>query len=99
MSVFYLEPILIDDVSAEADRARAKFGDQYQLNDFEWLAVVTEEVGEAANVLNEIVIDRTRKDPLDIGYAPEERRAQLRAEVVQIAATAARWLAAMDEQR
>jgi hypothetical protein len=88
MSTVYLDDVL-DEISEEGDRARAKFGDQLNLSDPEWLAILVEEVGEAANVLNERSLDSTRKDPLGIGFSLTERREQLRGEVIQVAAVAA----------
>ena len=82
-------------VRDECARAERTFGDQAHLNAFEWLAVLVEEVGEAANELNEMTLDRTRPDPLDIGDTSQERRNRLRAEMTQVAAVAVRWLDVM----
>lgn len=87
-TVRYLDNVL-DEVSEEAARARGKFGDQFGLSEPEWLAVLTEEVGEAAK-------DVTQRNvpPVDILVGPTVE--QLRAELVQVAAVAARWIRAID---
>lgn len=62
------------DVMAELDRARTLHpGEEGKLTDAEWLAVLTEEVGECARAIQ------------------DESDAELRAELVQVAAMAARW--------
>lgn len=53
------------------------------------LAVLVEEVGEVATALNNLAGARTISDVDDV-------RDNLRAELVQVAATAIRWIAAMD---
>ena len=74
----------------EAMRAFDKFGEQLSLTDEQWLAILTEEIGEAAH---ELTLDMppvtTRTTTLD----PHK----LRAEVVQIAAVALRWVAVIDD--
>lgn len=98
MSLMYLSPEL-NEISDEADNARHKFGDQFDFTDEQWLAVLVEEVGEAAKALNERTLDRTRKDPLDVMPTQAERTAELRAEVVQVAAVAARWMRRIEESQ
>jgi hypothetical protein len=73
-------------VMAEVIRAREKFGEQNDYTDDAWLAVLVEEVGEAAELLND---RRLGKIPAPIAAAA------LCEEVVQIAAVAVRWMAAM----
>lgn len=77
---------VLTDIAAEWLRARAKFGDQQELSWTEWLAVLAEEFGEAAM---EVCKGAVR---------PFEHRppALLRAELVQVAAVAARFISAMD---
>ena len=75
---------VMDDVVAEIERARAKFGDQTGRTDPEWLSIVTEELGEAAQVINERMLGNR---PLDNA---------LRDELVQIAASAVRWIMVLD---
>ena len=95
-------PPILTEVGDEVYRAGVKFGDQLDLSDADWLAILVEEVGEAANVLNEISLDSRllsrRKDILDIGFSLAERREQLRGEVLQVAAVAARWLRVIDSR-
>lgn len=62
------------DVMRELARARERHPDEEGvLTDAEWLAVLTEEVGECAHAIQ------------------DETDAALRAELVQVAAMAARW--------
>lgn len=89
MSTVYLEDIL-DEVFEEADRARVKFGEQTFATDLEWLAILAEELGEAAM---EVTKNRVRPLTPTEGYA-----ARLRAEVIQVAAVAARWVRALDDR-
>ena len=76
-----------DEIVSEAMRAFDKFGEQTVLSDEQWLAILSEEVGEAAH---ELTLDMppvtTTLDPL-----------ALRAEVVQIGAVALRWVAVIDD--
>lgn len=89
MSNVYLYDV-IDEVSEEADRARVKFGEQTDATDLEWLAILTEELGEAAM---EVTKNRVRPLTPVVGYT-----ARLRAELLQVAAVAARWVRALDER-
>lgn len=73
-------------VIAEVARAREKFGEQNDFTDPEWLAVLVEEVGEAAELLND---RRLGKMPAALADAA------LAEEVIQVAAVAVRWLASM----
>ena len=87
VSAFYLSDVL-EDVEDEAQRARDKFGSQTDLSDLEWLAILGEEFGEAA-----MEVTKNYVRPLIPGRGFEER---LRAEVIQVAAVAARWVRAID---
>lgn len=78
--------VISGQIYTEALDARAKFGDQFDLTSPDWLAVLTEEVGEAARELNE------RK----LGNYDPNRLGRLRAEVTQIGAVALRWIALLD---
>lgn len=82
---------VLEDVDQETDRARLAFGDQYGLTQPEWLAVLAEELGEAAK---EVVVE-TVPPTLGLGgkFMP------LRGELVQVAAVAVRWIAAIDARR
>lgn len=88
MSNVYLYDVL-DEVSEEADRARQKFGDQTSATDLEWLAILTEELGEAAM---DVTKNRVRPLTPTPGYS-----ARLRAELLQVAAVAVRWVRAIDD--
>ena len=89
MSGFYLQDVL-SEVSEEGDNGRAKFGDQYHLSDPEWLAVLAEELGEAATVVTQTSVPPVTDD--------RDRKAELRGELLQVAAVAARWIAALDDR-
>lgn len=70
----------------ERIRQDAKFGEQF-LTHLEWLAVLTEEVGELAHDCVETCLGR------------EDRSAQLEAELVQVAAVATAWLEYIQKRR
>lgn len=79
------------DVQAERDRAHAKFKDSAAgsreaavYDDPSWLPILVEEVGEVANELNEAALDP---------YG--DYRAELRGELVQVAAMACAWIDAI----
>jgi NTP pyrophosphatase (non-canonical NTP hydrolase) len=81
------------DIAEERRRAHLKHGPHggsvevkyYQ--DFAWLPILVEEVGEVANEINEY----------SLGVVNEERyRRQLRAELIQVAAMATAWVEAID---
>ncbi len=91
MSNVYLYDVL-DEVSEEADRARRKFGDQTGLTDLEWLAVLGEEFGEAAMAV-------TKRNVGPVAEDNTVTLADLRAEALQVAAVAARWVRAIDDRR
>ena len=71
---------LIDEERAEQDE---KFGQQDH-DDFVWLAILQEEVGETAQAILEA---RFRYDGTD---------SDMRAELVQVAAVAVAWLEALE---
>jgi hypothetical protein len=106
MSLPYLYDVL-DEVSGEAQSARHKFGDQFDFADAEWLAVLTEEVGEASREVLRCRFlgedrERLMRRSLETGIpieAADDPRARLRAELIQVAAVAGRWVRAMDERR
>jgi len=78
-----------NDASDEAQLARAKFGEQLRLTDLEWQSILLEEVGEAAMIVTKKDV-RPATDDIPL--------ALLREEVVQVAAVALRWLAAIDHR-
>lgn len=80
-------PKVFERVGLEIGVAGELFGDQFDLTDAEWCAVLTEEVGEAAHEVTQYIAPTT-SDP----GTPE----RLRREVQQVAAVAIRWLVAMD---
>jgi hypothetical protein len=84
--VLGVERAVLGLVMAETVRAREKFGEQNEYSDEEWLAVLVEEIGEAADVLNDRRLGK---------LTPAIAGAALAEEVVQIAAVATRWLASM----
>ncbi len=92
------------EIAAEVNRAQAKFGDQFNFTDGDWLAVLTEEVGEAATEC----LRASKFDPAGLlrrsnetGIPIEETDfplARLRRELVQVAAVAERWIAAIEHR-
>ena len=81
-----------DEIHLERIRAHAKHdGNQESMerrewDDPSWLPVLVEEVGEAARTLNEL---RHRS------MVPEQCAAELRAELIQVAAMATAWIEAI----
>lgn len=75
-------------VAAERARQDAKWGQQ-NCHDFEWVSILTEEVGEAAAEANEANFSsgRNRGD-----------FSLLREELVQVAAVACAWIEAIDRR-
>lgn len=82
--------ILDDDVAGEIGNALHKFGAQNHLTDLEWLAVLGEEFGEVA-----MHVTKTSVPPIT---NPEFTPDMLRAELVQVAAVAVRWVAVLDHR-
>jgi hypothetical protein len=88
----YLADVFYD-VSHEANAARNKFGEQSDLTDLEWLAVLAEEFGEAA-------MDVTKRCVRPVNLGPDDPTEEdLIVEVLQVAAVAMRWLRAIDIRR
>jgi hypothetical protein len=105
MSAFYLSRVF-EDVSEEGDRARAKFGEQSDSTSERWLAILMEEVGEAATEVlrcGNPGLDALlkRSNQTGIGLDPEDidPMIRLRKEVVQVGAVALRWLDSIDYGR
>lgn len=84
---------VLNEIAAEWRRARAKFDDQEELTDLQWQSVLLEEVGEVAKVITK------REVPPVTPGDPDATLAQLRAELVQVAAVAARWLYVLPTER
>lgn len=76
-------------VAEERDRQFAKWGDQSGHPAGVWLAILTEEIGEAATEAIFMQIGDGRTDA--------ERREALRGELVQAAAVAVAWIEALDD--
>ncbi len=74
---------IIDEILAERERQDEKWGPDRTLHPLYWLAILTEEVGEAAKATIE-------PNP------PRSIDTEMRREVVQVAASAVAWLEAMD---
>jgi NTP pyrophosphatase (non-canonical NTP hydrolase) len=79
---------VLQEVLAERIRQDAKWGEQNG-HDFEWVSILTEEVGEAAQAANEANF-RSGKTRGDYTH--------LRAELVQVAAVAVAWIEAIDRR-
>ena len=79
---------VFQEVEAERQRQDDKWGEQ-NCHDFEWVSILTEEVGEAAAEANEANFNfgKNRGD-----------FTKLRAEVLQVAAIAVAWIEAIDRR-
>jgi NTP pyrophosphatase (non-canonical NTP hydrolase) len=77
------QQIIFDEISNERERQDAKWGADRKLDDYLWLAILTEEVGETAKAaLESDTVLATRSD--------------LRKELVQVAAVAVAWLEGLE---
>lgn len=77
---------IVEDIKLERDRQKSKFGkDQYkEKSDDRCLAILVEEVGEAANELNG---QHSGNEPLDY--------TRLRKELIQVATVTMAWIDAL----
>jgi hypothetical protein len=105
MSNFYLSDVF-EDVSEEGQRAREKFGEQSDSTNERWLAILTEEVGEAATeVLRagnpglDALLKRSNETGIPLDPEDIDPLLRLRKEVMQVAAVALRWMQSIDKQR
>ena len=81
-----------DAVDAERARQDAKWGEQNH-DDFTWMAILAEEVGEVAKA----ALHHNGDEP---GVtASEATLSHLREELVQVAAVAVAWLEAIDRRK
>ncbi len=80
----------IHDIGNEIGRAQRKHGN-LDYGDLERLAILTEEVGEAAKCVNHLYVP-----PLSAMLNVPRETANLRGELVQVAAVAVRWIQAID---
>lgn len=91
-------PVLRSKLAAAILRERrngaAKFGPQHDLDGGRWLAVVTEELGEAAQAFNELVWSENH----EMSSAVPGHAQDLAAELVQTAATCIGWIEAIAMQ-
>jgi len=78
---------ILADIMDEMQRAQDKFGSQTGSMDLEWLAILAEEFGETAQV-----VTKTSVFPI----TNPELYPELRAELLQVAAVAIRWLYVID---
>lgn len=76
---------VLNEVLQERQRQDAKFGPDRNYTPHEWLCVLTEEVGEVANAINENVLHRTTLE-------------NYRHELVQVAAVAVAAIESYDRQ-
>ena len=102
MSNPYLSDVF-EDVSEEGQRAREKFGSQSDSTDERWLAILMEEVGEAATeVLRagnpglDALLRRSNETGIPLDPEDIDPYIRLRKEVVQVAAVAMRWVQSID---
>lgn len=74
------------EIHAEARSALHRFGPQLNLSEGDWLAILTEEVGEVARHISDYNLNR--------GWD----HAKFREELVQVGAMALRWLWVIDQR-
>jgi NTP pyrophosphatase (non-canonical NTP hydrolase) len=84
--------IPLDDLKAEIQVARDRWGDQLGFPPSAWLAILVEEVGEVARIVCEHLSAETGRSDY-----PEHLDA-LRSELEQVAAVSIRWRVALDER-
>jgi len=82
---------IIEDILTERIRQDGKWGEQ---NHFElkWLAILMEEVGEVAEVANEI------HPTINTGKAGLKQYKDLRKELIHVAATCVAWMESLDRR-
>ncbi len=83
-------PEWVADVVIETNRSKRKHGDN-SYSDFQRLCILTEEVGEVANVLCRLYVP-----PISAGLNVPREMQNLRAELIQVQSVAARWVEALD---
>ena len=84
-------PVLLE-ILGEREAQDDKWGEQNHPGSM-WLAILTEEVGEAAKAL----LENFNSPPLPSKYGDEARDpAGLRSELIQVAAVATAWVEAID---
>lgn len=84
--------LVLNDVADERSRQDAKWGDQSDHSDERWLAILAEEFGEAARATLEASV--ANGSPEADGW-----RANLDAELLQVAAVAVAWVEALTRRR
>jgi NTP pyrophosphatase (non-canonical NTP hydrolase) len=84
--------IPLDDLKAEIQSARDRWGDQLGFPPSAWLAILVEEVGEVARIVCDRLSMETGRS--DYPVAVEDLYA-LRTELIQVAAVCVRWASAM----
>lgn len=84
-----LQDVIVRSIIAERKKQDSKWKVQNH-NDLKWLAILTEEVGEAAELVNEI----NPAIPTQIPSIVYKRK--LREELKQVAAVAVAWLECLD---
>ena len=79
-------------IRAEQVKVFAKFGDQSGHTDLEWMSILTEEIGEAAEC-----VCKARVHPIDQGVV-QPALDNLEYELIQIATVCVNWLEAIRER-
>lgn len=82
---------ILEEVAHERRRQDGKWGPQYH-HDAHWLAILMEEVGEAAEC-----VCKAEVPPVSPGA--EGWRTAVRAELVQVAAVAVAWIETIDGRK
>lgn len=81
--------LVAGEVIAEGERAAAKHGEPADRTGLQWLGILAEESGEVATEV-------TRGEVPPVVADQDGYRARLRAELVQVASVASRWILAID---
>lgn len=81
---------IAEQVVTEGLRAHSIFGDQLEIGNLGWFAVLGEEFGEVASHVTKTCIPPITH--------PELTDDMLRAELIEVAAVALRWVYALDNQ-
>ncbi len=84
-------PEWVADVVIETERAKRKHGDN-GYTDVQRLAILDEELGEVANVMNRLYVP-----PISATLSVPREMKNLRAELVQVISVAVRWCESIDQ--
>lgn len=90
-------PEVLDDINAERIEQHKKWGIQNH-TDFKWLAIITEELGEASQEALEKDFWSNKSPNEDVNNVIEARKKLLRKELIQVAASTIAFIEAIDRR-